>query len=124
MLSKNTVVKTQKAIERSYRGCCDVVERQAVEGADMSTGFEEVTIYTAQPCKLSFESTPATQRGDGVNAVSQSVKVFLSPSLMVAAGSKLVVTQDGVTTAYWCSSAPVRHPTHQELSLELFRGWT
>lgn len=100
-----------------------MVGYQAMKNQDGSTGFGEVVGVSAVACKLSFESAPATVPSDGASALSQSVKVFLAPDVVVAPGSKLVITQDGVTTAYQSSGQPVRHPTHQELALELFRGW-
>ena len=76
-----------------------------------------------QPCKLSFETVKAAQTDDIAPVVAQSVKVFLSPELIIKPGSKLIITQNGITTDYMASGQPARYQTHQELGLVLFRGW-
>lgn len=76
-----------------------------------------------QPCKLSFETIAATVQTDTAAALSQGTKVFLSPDVSIKAGSKLTVTQNGVTTAYKSSGVPAVYSTHQEIMLELFTKW-
>lgn len=75
-----------------------------------------------QPCKLSFE-TLTSSTGDPVATVSQSVKLFISPDVVIKAGSKIIVTQHGRTTEYSNSGVPAVYPTHQEIMLTLFEGW-
>ena len=65
----------------------------------------------------------ATVQTDTAAALSQGVKVFLSPNVSIKAGSKLTVTQNGVTTAYKSSGVPAVYPTHQEIILTLFERW-
>ena len=86
------------------------------------TNFQEVTVLEDQPCKLSFE-TLTSSTGDPVATVSQSVKLFISPDVVIKAGSKIIVTQHGRTTEYSNSGVPAVYPTHQEIMLTLFEGW-
>ena len=86
------------------------------------TNFQEVTVLEDQPCKLSFE-TLTSSTGDPVATVSQSVKLFISPDVVIKAGSKIIVTQHGRTTEYSNSGVPTVYPTHQEIMLTLFEGW-
>lgn len=72
---------------------------------------------------VSFETIAATVQTDTAAALSQGVKVFLSPNVSIKAGSKLTVTQNGVTTAYKSSGVPAVYPTHQEIILTLFERW-
>lgn len=79
-------------------------------------------VLVDQPCRLSFSSSPSATNGD-VAEINQTVKLFFSPEIKVKEGSKITVTQNGVTTAYKQSGTPAHYPTHQEILLELFKGW-
>lgn len=123
MLSPAQVVATRKAIESMYSGTCDVVEYTKAQQPDKLMKLQEVTVLTAQPCRLSFKTKEASSPSDTVNGVNQVIQLFISPKLHVKPGSKIVVTQNGVTTAYKSSGQPAIYNTHQEIILELFRGW-
>lgn len=89
----------RKAIESTYTGVMTVSERQSVKDPNTHiTSTKEVVVLENQPCKLSFETIAATVQTDTAAALSQGVKVFLSPDVSIKAGSKLTVTQNGVTT--------------------------
>ena len=111
------------ALEKMYSGTCDVVERvQATDPVTKKTGFGESTVLSMQPCRLSYSSAPVT--GDGrTAAVTQEIKLFLAPDVTVKSGSKIIVTQNGKTTAYANSGEPRLYPTHQEISLKLWERW-
>lgn len=113
----------RKAIEMMYKGKCDVIERQKItDPITKKTAFVESPILMAQPCRLSFKSIPTT--GDGNTAsLTQETKLFISPDVTIPSGSKIIVTQDGVTTAYTNSSVPAIYETHQEITLKLFERW-
>lgn len=106
-----------------YDGLCTIVERQKYTRPNKSTGFREVAVIENQPCRLSFKTTPSTSDNGAVAETAQTVKLFLAPELQVKEGSKITVTQNGVTTDYKRSGAPATYPTHQEIQLELFKGW-
>lgn len=114
----------RKAIESTYTGVMTVSERQSVKDPNTHiTSTKEVVVLENQPCKLSFETIAATVQTDTAAALSQGTKVFLSPDVSIKAGSKLTVTQNGVTIAYKSSGVPAVYPTHQEIMLELFTKW-
>lgn len=123
MLSKSAVVKARKAFESLYTGKCTIIEYQEYEKANKSTGHHEVPVLEGQPCRLSFSSANSTSPTDTASQVGQIIKVFLAPEIRVAAGSKLTITQNGVTTEYKNSGEPAIYETHQEIILELFKGW-
>ena len=123
MLPKNAVVKVRKALERGYDGLCTITERQKYTRPNKSTGFKEVAVVEDQPCRLSFTTSPSTTVEGNVAAMAQTVKLFLSPEVTVKEGSKITVTQNGITTDYKQSGTPAHYPTHQEIILELFKGW-
>ena len=47
------------------------------------------------------------------------IKLFLSPDIIVKAGSNITVTQAGKTTEYIASGIPAIYDTHQEIMLVL-----
>lgn len=82
-----------------------------------------MAVLVGQPCRLSFETLKTAQQTESAAAVTQVIKLFLSPEIRVKPGSKVTVTQDGVTVDYKCSGVPAVYPTHQEIILELFDRW-
>lgn len=77
--------------------------------------------YADQPCRLSFSSS-STASGDTVAAVSQNVKLFVSPELVIPPGSRIDVLRPGEvprTFRYKSSGPAAVYPTHQEIPLEL-----
>lgn len=115
----------RKAQEATYEGMCTITEYRPVKDVKTGlTGEEEVTVIEDQPCKLSFEKLGAAVQTETAATVAQVIKLFLAPEIKVNGGSKLTITQNGVTEAYSASGKPAIYPTHQEIILELFRGWS
>ena len=113
----------RKALERLWKDRCTVYHRVKVKDPiSKLTDSKEMPLLQDQPCKLSFE-TLTSSPGDPVGTVSQSVKLFISPDVVIKAGSKIIVTQHGRTTEYSNSGVPAVYPTHQEIMLTLFEGW-
>ena len=118
------MVIARKAIESTYTGICTVSEYQSVK--DEKTGItrqRDVVVAERLPCRLSFESKTAAMPSETVSAVAQVVRLFIAPEITVKNGSKVTVTQNGITTEYAASGVPAVYITHQEIMLELFRGW-
>lgn len=126
MLPEAAMVKAKKAIESTYIGTCDVVEY--VHMPNMTTKISEKsekTVLSNQPCRLSFDVNnnrvlKPTLTGETASEVRQNVKLFISPEVEIKPGSKIIVTQNGVTTAYKKSGQPSVYSTHQEIMLELY----
>lgn len=114
----------RQAQEAAYEGLCTIFEYQEVTDAKTKLSSEkEVAVIENQPCKLSFEKlNPATQTETAATA-AQGIKLFLAPEIIVGSNSKIVVSQNGMTERYSASGKPAVYPTHQEIILELFRGW-
>ncbi|MCX7715040.1 MAG: hypothetical protein N2171_04865 [Clostridia bacterium] len=113
------------AIESLYKGKMTVTEyHKTTDSTNKITSKKEVTTLTDQPCKLSFESVKSTTEGDAAASVTQSIKIFCSPTITIKPGSKIEVTQNGITTAYSNSGEPAVYSNHQEIRLELFKGWS
>lgn len=124
----NAVVNTQKAARRAqestYIGRCTVIE-YGDKPSEMSkiTRKGEVVVIENQPCRLSFEKLNAVVQTDTGAVVSQGLKLFLAPEISIKAGSKIIVKQNGIIGEYCASGEPAVFPTHQEIMLELFKGW-
>lgn len=117
------MVKVKSALELLYIGTADVYEKtQSTDAETHRTGSTPTRVLTAIPCRLSFSQNPPTTAGDAAQ-VLQTVKLFFDPSYTIKAGSKIEVTQNGVTTAYKHSGVEAVYSTHKEIVLELFDRW-
>jgi hypothetical protein len=114
----------RNAQESLYFGKMTVREYQKGRNAKTKLTEEtEVIVLEDIPCRLSFESVKAAEQTETTANVSQAVKLFLSPDISVKAGSKITVTQDEITRDYTYSGIPAVYPTHQEIMLDVFRGY-
>ena len=115
----------RKAIEATYFGTLTVTELQKVKNEKSKLMEEsEVVVLQDQPCRLSFEKLQTAIQSESAAAVAQTTKLFVSPDIEIKPGSKITVTQAGVTTDYQCSGIPAVYQTHQEIILDLFEDWT
>lgn len=115
--------RARKAIESMYDGVCMVIEFGKVKDpVTKVTGSGEVVVLEGQPCRLSFSTLPTTSQTDTVANLTQSIKLFLAPGIVIKPGSKITVIQNGRTTVYKNSGEPAFYTTHQEISLELYEG--
>lgn len=114
----------RRAQEQMYFGLMTVTEHKKVrdERSKLTTQREEVVLED-QPCRLSFVTLKSAQQTESAAGITQSIKLFLAPEITVKPGSKVTVTQDGVTADYKCSGVPAVYPSHQEIILELFERW-
>lgn len=110
----------RKAVESLYSGICTVYEHRKVKDAGTKlTGFEDILVLENQPCRLSFERINAAVQGESAAGVSQAIKLFLSPEIVIKPGSEITVTQNGITADYTSSGVPAVYQSHQEIILEL-----
>ena len=114
----------RKALERMWKDRCSVFVQAEITDLDTNlTDFQETPLFEDQPCKLSFKALDTTTTTGNVAVMTQGVKLFLSPDVSIKPGSKITVTQNGVTTEYSSSGVPAKYPTHQEIMLKLFERW-
>ena len=115
----------RKALESTYEGVATVVEYKKVMNEETKLiELGEVVVLEEQPCKLSFSKLEATKQNNSSASVTQVTKLFISPNITINPGSKITVTQTGITADYTCSGVPAVYPTHQEIVLELFERWS
>ena len=113
----------RRAQEATYEGLCTIYEYHEVTDEKTKLSSEEVAVIENQPCKLSFEKLNSVVQTETAAVQAQGVKLFLAPEIVVSSNSKIVVTQNGVTDEYSASGIPAIYSTHQEITLESFRGW-
>lgn len=122
---KAAIKAARKAIESTYEGMLTVTEHKKVTDENTKlTNYQDIVVMENQPCHLSFETLNSAVQSESAAAVTQTIKLFISPEISIKAGSKITVTQAGVTTDYTCSGIPAVYETHQEVILELFERWT
>ena len=124
MLSQTQMVKARKAIESMYKHTCTITEHQKFTKENKSTGFKDVVVLENQPCRLSYKAINNANQTETASPIIQTIKLFIAPEIKVKPGSKLTITHNGVTTEYKNSGEPAIYDTHQEIVLELFKGWT
>lgn len=114
----------RKAIESLYKGTCTIKEFKSVKGPITKiTSKKEVTVLENQKCRLSYEKIASANQTTGPAAIAQSIKLFIAPEIVINAGSKIIVTQHGKTTAFERSGEPALYSEHQEIRLELFKEY-
>lgn len=114
----------RKAIESTYEGVLTVTEHQKVTDEKTKlTDYQDVVVIEGQPCHLSFETLNSAVQSESAAAVTQKIKLFVSPDVAIKAGSKITVTQAGVTADYVSSGIPAVYETHQEIIIDLFERW-
>ncbi|MEY8418900.1 hypothetical protein AALA83_06410 [Oscillospiraceae bacterium 44-5] len=89
-------------------GRTEPVERVLVDGA---------------ACRISHKTVTTTEPSEEAAVVAQAVTLYIDPSVDIPEGSKITVTQNGVTRDYERSGTPAVYTVHQEVPLELWEGW-
>lgn len=108
-----------------YDGAFSIFEYQKVKDPiTKATTQKEVLIASDLPCHLSRSSIPAANQTSSAAGVEKEVKLFCNPDVVIPAGSKITVTQAGITESYKCSGVPAVYLTHQEIILDLFERYT
>lgn len=118
------VTNYQKAVRSLWDGIAAVTVREGVfNPANGRTEPAEKTIAENIPCRVSHRTVKSTETSEAAAMAAQSVTLYIDPSVDIPEGSKVTVTQNGVTRDYERSGTPAVYTAHQEVPLELFRGW-
>ena len=103
-------------VEKKYNGTCTVYEYTATTDANNITSNSEKVLYTDQPCRMVVESNPNAADAR-IPSLSQTITLLCSPSLAIAPGSRIVVTQEGRTEGFKAAGIAAVYTTHQEITL-------
>lgn len=114
----------RKAVEATYDGTCRIYGMQSVKDpVTKVTRQEEALVQDDIACHLSYSSAASTVSSDTVTAVAQTIKLFLAPELIILPGSRIEVTQHGRNESYGQSGKAAVYSSHQEITLELWKGY-
>lgn len=112
----------RQAIESTYDGKCTIYEYKKMKDPKTKiTELKEVAVVKDKSCRVSYNTLSTVVSSNNANDVLQKVKLFIAPEIQIKAGSKIVITQYGVTNAYQKSGEPAIYATHQEINLELYQ---
>ncbi len=124
MLSKSQVVIARKQVEKMYIGRCTIIAYEDVKKDNGATKKDEVVKYDDIPCRLVYLNFAPTTDTETIGIVKQVIQLHLAPEIEVRPGTKIVVSQNDITTEYTASGEVAKMMTHQEVKLILFKGWS
>lgn len=115
----------RKALEKHmWNGRCVVkVWEEYEDPITFVTKHGEVTKYTELPCKLSHKTFTATSSTGAGAIITKEIKLSLGNEFDIPPGSKIIVTQNGITENYTRSGKAAVFRVHQEIPLELFKRY-
>lgn len=114
-------ITNKNPLSALWTGRCTIYEFQDVtDPFTHQTTQKEVAVLEDEPCRLSYRQEQATNIQSGAAVVSQSIKLFIRPDLVINPGSVIEITQHGATCKYKGSGQPAVYCNHQEIILELY----
>jgi hypothetical protein len=114
-------ITNKNPLSALWTGRCTIYEFHDVTNPfTHQTTQKEVAVLEDEPCRLSYRQEQATNIQSGAAVVSQSIKLFIRPDLVINPGSVIEITQHGVTCKYKGSGQPAVYCNHQEIILELY----
>ena len=115
MLPKTALVRN--ALEKLYDGQATIwscADSEPDEHGIVSSEPQQAGPY---PCRVSYKTIFPAEQGDGLGAFSQSITLFISPDISIAAGSDIDVVQRGRTLQFTAAGVPAVYDSHQEVPL-------
>lgn len=114
----------KKAVQSLWDGKAAITVREG-ELNPANGRTEQVEHVTASdlPCRISHTTVKTTEPSEEAAVVAQAVTLYIDPSVDIPEGSKITVTQNGVTRDYERSGTPAVYTVHQEVPLKLWEGW-
>lgn len=118
-----SVFNTKNPLATLWTGRATVYEyRDKVHPNTHQTTQEEVAVLVDEPCRMSYNYEQSTNIRSGAAVVSQSIRLFIRPDIVINPGSVIEITQHGVTQKYKGSGSPAVYCNHQEILLELYNN--
>jgi len=115
------MVNTKKYLEKLWTGVCSVYEyKQSIDEDTKITSSTEIKVLDNLPCRLSIKLILAANQTESINIPQKIIKLVLAQNYAIKTGSKIVVTQNGITEAFKSSGVAAIYSAHQEIILELF----
>ena len=109
-------------IKSLWNGLCMVSQLTAKENTETGrTEQGEKVLFEDIPCLLVVKSDPTSQ-GD-ISEVRANAVLFVDNELAIPEGSKIKVTQNGMSAEYAFSGLSKVYNTHREIPVTLIRRW-
>ena len=112
-----------QAMKSLWVDSCTVKVKQDIVNDKGRTVQTEVTLFENQPCRLSFESVTVPTDTSSAAQEVQTTKLFIAKALDIPAGSKIIVTHEGITREYAKAGVSAPYTYHQQIPLELVEEW-
>lgn len=119
------VEKYKNAVRSLWTAKCTVSVYENVD--DEATGSTKQIlkpIYTDEPCRLSFKTVEITAENSHAAKKVQKPVLYIGSEVNIPEGSRITVTQLGVTRTYERSGVSAVYSAHQEVPLILVEEWT
>lgn len=95
-IQEDGMVDAGAALKRLWTDQCTITIRQERKNQiNKQTEFIDAILLADEPCRVSFESIPATSPDNGTAIVSQAVKLFLRSDVDIPPGSTIAITPAG-----------------------------
>ena len=112
------------AINSLFDSTCNIYEyKECIDDKTKRTTYKEVLVLENQPCRISYKNISTTKESN-VSELIQITKLFIDSEIKINPGSKIVVTKNGRSTDFKNSGEPALYSNHQEILLDLFKGWS
>lgn len=114
----------EKAVKSLWKGVCTVTVKSYE--TDENTGFaveNESSICANEPCRISHKTVTVLSPTDHAYKKVQATVLYITPGITIPEGSKISVTQNGVTKTYRQSGVSAVYTKHQEIPVELVEEW-
>lgn len=118
------VERYKNAMRKLWVGRCTVsVYKNKKDMSTMRTEQVLETLFGDEPCRLSYKTVDITAEENYAAKKVQKTTLYISSEITIPEGSKITVTQLGVTRDFEQSGTPAVYSTHQEVPLKLIREY-
>ena len=114
----------RKAVQSLWTGKATITVREGVTN-ETNGRTEPVERVAASDlaCRISFTAVKSTELNGEAARAAQTVTLYIDPAVEIPEGSKITVTQNGMTVDYGRSGKAAVYTCHREVPLELWEGW-
>ena len=118
------VNKYKKAMRQLWQGRCtaSVLENYKDERSGR-TKQRDKTLFADVPCRVSFNKVEQMAETEHAFQKVQKIILIIGSEYQITEGSKITVTQLGVTREYERSGVPAVYSSHQEVPLTIKKEW-
>lgn len=114
----------RRAVQSLWEGRAAVTVREGVpDPATGRTEMAERVLAEDLPCRISRKTTQAAEPEEEAARTAQAATLYIDPAMEIPAGSKITVTQNGMTADYGRSGKAAAYSCHQEIPLALWKEW-